>query len=260
MTNAYTRIGNGPEAVMVLHGWFGDHKIFSPMFDALDTSRFSYVFCDYRGYGKNIGVTGSYSLKEIAADAIAIADSLGFERFHVIGHSMGGAAAQRLCVDAGSRVSSCVCLTPVPASGVPMDADQLALFSGAVDDDGNRAGIIHYSTGNRLPQAWVDHLVAASRNSSTKEAYAAYFRSWSGADFANESQGMQTPFLILVGEHDLALTEDFMRATYGAYYPNCEIGVIPASGHYPMVETPLALVSRLEAFLGAPRVAASGSA
>ena len=32
MQNGYTRIGNGANCVMVLHGWFGDSQIFSAIF------------------------------------------------------------------------------------------------------------------------------------------------------------------------------------------------------------------------------------
>lgn len=249
MTNAFVRIGNGPEPVLVLHGWFGDHQVFEPMFPALDRDRFSYIFCDYRGYGANIDVVGAYSLSEIAADALMIVDALGFEHFHVVGHSMGGVAAQRLMIEVPSRVKSLVGITPVPASGVPMDADGLALFRGAADDDANRAGIIHYSTGNRLPEAWVKHLVAHSRATATTEAFAAYFETWSGASFAETARGITTPVMVATGAKDLAITDDMMAATYGDLYPDCERHSIVGAGHYPMIETPLSLTLLVEDFL-----------
>ncbi len=249
MSNVFSRIGSGPEPVIVLHGWFGDHRVFAPMFPALDRDRFSYVFCDYRGYGANIDVAGVYSLSEIAADALMIADINGFEHFHVVGHSMGGAAAQRLMIEAPGRVKSLVGVTPVPASGVPMDADGLALFRGAAGNDDNRAGIIHYSTGNRLPEPWVQHLVAHSRTSTTTEAFAAYFEEWSGADFADAVRGSRTPVMVVTGANDMALTDDIMAVTYGDLYPACERHVLPGAGHYPMVETPLSLTLLIEDFL-----------
>ena len=36
MHNSYHRVGHGPHAVIVLHGWFGDAHAFAPMEVALD--------------------------------------------------------------------------------------------------------------------------------------------------------------------------------------------------------------------------------
>lgn len=56
---------------------------------------------------------------------------------------------------------------------------------------------------------------------------------------------------VIVGEHDLALTAEVMRATWLSHYPNAELEEIPNSGHYPMYETPLALAASVETFLRA---------
>jgi pimeloyl-ACP methyl ester carboxylesterase len=249
VTIGHRLFGEGPEGVLVLHGWFGDHSVFGPVFPALDTKTFSYAFMDYRGYGLSRPITGEYSIAEIAQDALDLADRLGWKRFHVIGHSMGGSAAQRVCVDATARVKSCVCLTPVPASGNPMQGEQLALFTGATVQDANRRAIIGYSTGNRLPAAWLDYLIAESHRTTTAAAFAAYFRAWSGTNFVAESKGLETPMLVAVGEHDLALTADVMRATFLDWYPNAVLEVLPNAGHYPMQETPVYLAGLIDEFM-----------
>jgi len=108
-------IGSGPSRVVVIHGWFWDHRVFTPIFDSLDTDSFIYAFIDIRGYGHSRNVSGDYSIGEVAADVIALADRLGWREFHVVGHSMGGKAAQKVAMDAGTRVRSVVAVTPVPA-------------------------------------------------------------------------------------------------------------------------------------------------
>ncbi|MFD0591794.1 alpha/beta fold hydrolase [Catellatospora coxensis] len=40
-----------------------------------------------------------------------------------------------------------------------------------------------------------------------------------------------------------------MRATWLRWYPNAELSVLADAGHYPMEETPLALVAVIEKFL-----------
>ena len=96
-------IGNGPTKVMVIHGWFWDHRVFTPIFDCLDTASYTYAFLDIRGYGNSRKISGEYTIGEVAADAIALADQLGWREFHVVGHSMGGKAAQKVAMDAGPR-------------------------------------------------------------------------------------------------------------------------------------------------------------
>jgi pimeloyl-ACP methyl ester carboxylesterase len=46
------------------------------------------------------------TIEDMAADALAIMDALGFERFHVVGHSMGGIIAQAVALQAPARVAS----------------------------------------------------------------------------------------------------------------------------------------------------------
>src|SRR5690348_6713660 len=117
MTIGHTLAGRGPEEVLVVHGWVADHPVFAPMLPYRDGERFTYAFIDSRGYGKSRDQKGAYTMREIAIDAIALADHFGWKRFHAIGHSMGGVAIQRLMLDAPGRVASLVALTPVPACG-----------------------------------------------------------------------------------------------------------------------------------------------
>jgi pimeloyl-ACP methyl ester carboxylesterase len=53
-------IGRGPTKVLVIHGWFWDHRVFTPLFDALDGDRFTYAFVDIRGYGHSKDVAGNF--------------------------------------------------------------------------------------------------------------------------------------------------------------------------------------------------------
>lgn len=251
MIIGHTLVGQGKEPVIVMPGWFADHTVFAPMLPYLDGERFTYGFVDYRGYGQSRDIKGDYSMAELAADAIALADHYGWKRFHAIGHSMGGKAIERLILDAGDRVKSGIALTPVPAAMPPMVGAEKALFEGAVDNDGKRRAIIDYSSGKRLSGAWLDWMVRRSHETTTREAFAAYLKAWSTDGFAEAIEGDRTPLLVAIGEHDLALTAAVMRQTYLAWHKAAELAVLPNAGHYPMQETPVYLATVIERFLAA---------
>lgn len=253
MHNTYHRLGHGPHAVIVLHGWFGDAHAFAPMETALDGAAFSYVFMDNRGYGGMRGAAGNYSMEEVARDALALADALGFATFSVIGHSMGGMALERLALLAPLRLRKLVAVAPVPSCGVSMDAAARALFLDASGDVQARRAIIDRSTGGRLPATWLDWKAQYSWESADPAAFARYFLAWSGTDFSEEIKAsrVELPLLALVGEHDPRFDAALMRRTYLAWYPQARLEVLANAGHYPMNETPLALAASIEAFLSA---------
>jgi pimeloyl-ACP methyl ester carboxylesterase len=241
--------GSGSSVVIVLHGWFGDHTVFEPVFPFLDTDTFTYVFLDYRGYGLSRNIAGTHTMQEIADDTVELANELGWEQFHVIGHSMGGMALMRIATDHPQRVKSGVALTPVPPSGVPLDEDGEALFGGAAENDENRRMILDFTTGCRLSGHWLDLRVRRSRETTTVEAYADYLVAWTQTNFAEESKGLELPLLVCPGEYDGALTADVMKQTYLEWYPNAELEILPNSGHYPMQEIPVYLTTVTENFM-----------
>ncbi len=250
MTDTYRTLGSGPHTVLCLHGWLGSSTGWGEDFcSVLDTDAFRYVFMNYRGYGERVDETGEYTVEEIAQDTLALADELGVDRFSVVGHSMGGSAAQRVVALAPDRVDRLVGISPVPASGVPFDDQGWGLFSGAAQDDGNRAAIVDLTTGNRLSQRWIDAVVRHSVDRSTREAFGAYLDSWAKDDFAEQLSGNPVPALAVVGEHDPALGADTVNATWMQTYPNSRLEVMPNAGHYSMFETPVALATVVERFL-----------
>jgi len=251
MPNPHYVLGTGTRKAIALHGWFGDRNAYKDVWPHLDGERFTYAFMDYRGYGEAKGVNGSYTLDEIAGDVVALADALGWERFSLIGHSMGGKAIQRVLLDAPGRVEKLIGITPVPAAAVPMDEAGWALFSGAADEPANRRAIIDFTTGNRLTGVWLDAMVRTSLEVSTRDAFAAYLDAWAKTDFHTAVAGNPVPVKVIAGAHDAALGPDAMRATWLQWYPNAELDVFADAGHYPMNESPIALATSIERFLSA---------
>src|SRR5579863_3578299 len=73
MTIGHVVYGRGPVHAVVIHGWF----------------------YDCRGYGASREMGGPFDMDTVAADALSLASHLQWERFSLVGHSMGGKAALR---------------------------------------------------------------------------------------------------------------------------------------------------------------------
>jgi esterase len=242
-------MGEGASRVLVLHGWLGDQRIFEPMFDSLNLESFTYAFMDYRGYGCSRDLAGAYTMDEVAGDAFALADKLQWDWFFVVGHCMGGMAAQRLVADQPDRVRAAVLITPVPACGLHFDEDIWELFHGAVDDPIKRAGVIEYTTGGRLSASWLDAVSVRSISNSKRDAVAGYLEAWTKTDFSARMQGLSHRMKVLVGEHDPTCTPGLMNDTVLAWNHRAEMDILPNCGHYPMLETPVYLATVMERFL-----------
>ena len=244
-------VGSGGHRVLALHGWFGSARGWGSLPQYLDGSAYTYAFIDLRGYGSRKDADGSYTGEEVAADALAAADALGWDRFSLIGHSMGGKFAHQVLLQAPERVRALVGVNPVPAAATPMDEQTRALFEGAAGEAGNRAAIIDITTGNRLTRAFVEEVARHSVENSAVKAFGAYLDAWANDDFSGTvTAGSKAPVKVIVGETDPAISADVMRQTWLAYFPDAELEVLANAGHYPMFETPVALATSIERFLG----------
>jgi pimeloyl-ACP methyl ester carboxylesterase len=237
--------------VLAVHGWFGSARGWGSLPDFLDRSTYTYAFMDLRGYGGRQEVAGEFTMEEAAADAITLAGELGWDRFSVIGHSMGAKVAHQMLLQAPDRLDKLVGLNPVPPGAVPMDEQGWELFSGAAANAGNRAAIIDFTTGSKLTATFINHVVRHSLENSNQAAFGAYLQAWAKTDFSGKVQpDTSTPVKVIVGVNDPALSADVMEKTWLVCFPEAEMTILPDAGHYPMFESPVSLATSIEEFLG----------
>ncbi len=101
---SYAIVGTGP-AVLAIQGVGLIGRGWKPQIDGL-SHQFTFVTFDNRGIGGSSRGEGDLTIERMAADARAVADAAGLDRFHVLGHSMGGLIAQHLALTSRERIKS----------------------------------------------------------------------------------------------------------------------------------------------------------
>jgi len=109
--------GSGPP-LLLLHGHPQTHAIWHRVAPRL-AEHFTVVACDLRGYGESSKPQGTpdhanYSKRAMAADMVAVMQSLGFATFRVLAHDRGARVAHRLALDHPQAVERMALLDIAP--------------------------------------------------------------------------------------------------------------------------------------------------
>jgi pimeloyl-ACP methyl ester carboxylesterase len=137
--------GGCGEPLLVIHGGGGDASTWLRNIEELSSSYAVYA-PDLPGYGDSQPLEGRYYIPELAAFIDDFSESLGLEKFHLVGHSLGGGVAlnyalrsphkikklvlvSSLCL--GKEIAFWVRLLSIPALLRSVGAVTMALFKGA---------------------------------------------------------------------------------------------------------------------------------
>lgn len=251
--------GSGPEKVLVLHNWMDDRHSFDAARQWLDTDSFTYVFADVRGYGGSKELKGAYNSDEIAGDTMRLADSLGWDRFHLVGHSMNGMAGFKTVLrdwQGARRIKSFVAVSPATPDGYPASDEDRAFLIAAIDQPDVTAMAFGALTGGKLGQRWSVGKAAHALATADRAAMCGYADMWLDEDFSEVLRAAEvgTPVLVIGGRNDLpGFQQAHFDATVAHWLTNIGFHFIDNSGHFPMNETPLLFAALVETHLNAQR-------
>ena len=117
-TNGYrfsTRISGNSQntAVILLHGFPESAQMWTRLMGDLNSQGYYTIAPDQRGYsaGARPLEKEKYQLPALASDVIGIADALGVEKFHLIGHDWGAGVGWQLAADHPGRLLSFTALS-----------------------------------------------------------------------------------------------------------------------------------------------------
>ena len=249
----YHEAGEGAPLV-ILHGLLGAGDNWLSVARGMK-SRFRSFLPDLRNHGSSPW-TGAFTYDDLAADVLAFADSLGLERFYLLGHSMGGKAAMRCALAAPERIGGLVVADISPR---PYRDDLKALVEsmlgldlarvrtrGEADEALRLAGVA---------EPWVRSFLL--KNLASKEGGFAWKCNLeailaSFGSIADWTEDGFAPFggeaLFLRGEKSKFIPEEDFPAIRRAF-PRARIVSVPGAGHWLQADNPEFVIRELEEFL-----------
>lgn len=252
-----------PEArpLLLVHGFSGAKEDFADHLDALAARGWHCVAPDLRGHGASDQPVGrqSYGLRIFAADVVALADALGWSRFTLLGHSMGGMVAQHVALDVGARLDGLVLVDT--SHGPPEGIDPAIVELGkSIVASGGMAALVE-ATRERdgvLATPAHDRLVATRpgyRAFGDAKILACSAEMWMALvdgllhqpDRLEALAGLELATLVVVGEQDDGFL-DHSRRMAGAI-PGAHLAVVSDAGHSPQFENPAGWFEPVASFL-----------
>ena len=193
------------------------------------------------------------------AEVLGLADAIGFERFVILGHSMGGMITQCLVLRAPDRIEALVLMDtshgPLPIDpelvklGVTVareeGIDVVADIMGAASD-----GPLATEVNRRMMAEDPSYAARGDRNlrASSPAMFAAMLATFPvQPDRLAALATLSMPVLVIVGDQDAPFIRDSERMA--ATIPGADLAVIPGGGHSPQLEAPAAWWEALSGFL-----------
>lgn len=102
----YETHGGGPPLLLV-PGLGGDGRFWGANIAEL-AKQFTVIVHDHRGTARSTLSKITYSVEQMADDALQLINGLGFDKVHWCGHSTGGAMGQVLAIEHASRIDRLV--------------------------------------------------------------------------------------------------------------------------------------------------------
>ena len=240
----YESAGRGPAVLLIMglamaaSGWWRTVPVLSKSFRVLSF--------DNRGIGRSDS-SGSYSMRELAEDALAVLDAAGEETAHVYGISLGGMIAQELTLRHPERVRSLVLgATTVGGPSAPhADRATLDFFKRAVSMDAEEAiwASVPYSYAKFTRPADVERigedLTRRLANPVDRSVYARQVGAGIGHDTSFRLDDVEVPTLIVHGKEDRVVPVENARILAEAV-PDAELRTWPGAGHLYTTDEPKA--------------------
>ena len=268
--------GGAGDPLFLLHGYPQNHMCWAGL--APEFARhFRVIVPDLRGYGdsdapEDDALHTVYSKRRMAADIVALADRLGFGRFHILGHDRGARVAYRLALDHPDRVGRLGIVEVIPTADFWRAWNAEIAFNAYHWTFLAQPAPLPETLISADPVGYIDHTLrswtkARSLDAFASEALAAYraqardpariaamcadYRAGASTDRAIDEadraagRKIASPLMFLCGAHGFPAQTGNPGALWRAWAEDVRTATCE-SGHFAMEENPRAV---LDAFL-----------
>jgi len=227
--------GGGATPLVLVHGFTGSSIDWTDVVDGLTADR-PVVTMDHRGHGgsTNTGDAATYTLDQLADDLAALLDHLGLQRFHLLGHSMGGAVVLRYVLKHQARVRSLVLMdTSSEAMQIPEEFLELGI---TLARTGGMMAVFEaseqFAVLDTEYQRVVHERARVKHSQMDAVAFEALARQLTGSDsMLHLLPSIAVPTTVLVGQNDIPFVSPSERMA--AAIPGARLVVQPDAGHCP---------------------------
>lgn len=249
------RIDGAPRAapwVVLSHSLACDHTMWDPQMEALRDYRV--LRFDTRGHGASEAPVGEYTMDQLAADAHALLDALGIERFHFVGLSMGGMIGQQLALRVPLRMATLTLADTTsryPPEARPMWEQRIGLVRKQGMDALVPTTLERWFTA-RFREQHVETVarIGAKIRATRVSGYIGCAYAISHIDLTARLANVDCPTLVIVGADDLGTPREMAEAIVQAI-EGSRLEVIEAAAHLSNIEQPAQFNRLLKAFLAA---------
>jgi pimeloyl-ACP methyl ester carboxylesterase len=255
---AYNRAGTG-KTVLLVHGITTWSFIFRKIFDELSREH-DVIAVDLMGCGHSAKPLNiSYSIKNHAGLLKEFTDALGLEKFHYVGHDLGGGIGQIFAVNNPHRLFSLTLINSVAFDFWPvqpiisMRTPILRQFAMASLDLGVfklivRRGMYHKDL---VTDELMDYFWMPMRTKEGRKAFLHFARCLDNTNLLEISARLQSlPLSVMIvrGDGDVYLSASIAEKLHGTI-PNSQLQRIATAGHFLMEDEPGWLLEKLTGFL-----------
>ncbi|MEV6906252.1 3-oxoadipate enol-lactonase [Amycolatopsis sp. NPDC051071] len=250
-------IAEGPAdgPVVVLSGSLGsDQRMWERQVKPLADKGFRVIRYDTRGHGASPVPPGPYALDDLGGDLVALLDTHGVERAHVVGLSLGGMTGMWLGIHAADRVESLVlCCTSAKLGPPKMWADRAKTVrengTGSVAEGGvSRWVTLGYAEAHPDQVAYLREMIAAV----PAEGYAASCAVIEQMDLVDDLPKIEARTLVIAGAEDPATPVVHAEVIAGGI-PDARLAVVEGAAHLGNFEQPERFTSLILEHLEAVR-------
>ena len=253
LSMAYREIGRGAP-VVILHGAEGDHRVHDLLQDEL-ARHFRTLSFDQRdcGHTRFLGSEpASYSLRDVASDAVGLLDALGCDRAHFVGISLGGLLAQMIAVTWPERVDRLVLGLTWPGSLRLQDLNPEGIQKRArlsLPGEGSERLLVEFMSTPEFVAAHPE-IVGQLRSLRTMPSEVARQRRFAALASVEplDPTTIRHETLVLAGERDQLVPPD-LPARLAALLPSARLQTIADAGHLASRQSPKLMGALIKEFL-----------